>query len=500
MTTLRCVFKKRTGFTLVEMLVTLALLAVVASITGVICLKARSRSRALLCLDHQRQISTALVAHYQDHRRFPADGAEANLAVSLKDYISWPLQNRQVALPGVYRCPNDRGNALSNSYEPFYVRRRQLESSDFFVLGCPRHADADAAYLNMLGMRGGVRGAEGTIRVNGGAISPEACATERTIASGTIAFEDGSHVEVTRTSSAYEVAAIASFRQEDGRLYTIVRVNGSGEADFKVTPGSKFEVVTPVAIIGVRGTQFRVATETGYARISVSSGTVHVWDKVAEKTYLLEAGDQAEIGNATWKRLILKPDPDRLGYWTVRNEDEKEIAFDVFERDILTSPDDWYWTGERSVAPGETVSLYHPTAAAIKIVYTLPDGTTVTEISERPDLLDSNMAVSGPFFDGNKVTYSLTNNNEVAVYVSSLNYTWCYDAGSLKHVKLQAKKIYEGPVSPSTLSIESGWYGSESDRKIAVGDTRTLLFEHEALAPVNPTFYSMHLHVSDGGN
>ena len=43
------VFGKRTGFTLVEMLVTLALLAVVTAITGVICLTARGRSRALVC-------------------------------------------------------------------------------------------------------------------------------------------------------------------------------------------------------------------------------------------------------------------------------------------------------------------------------------------------------------------------------------------------------------------------------------------------------------------
>ena len=494
------IFRKRAGFTLVEMLVTLALLAIVASITGVICLKARSRGRAILCLDNQREISTALVAHYQDHREFPADGADANIAVALQDYIPWPISNRQIALPSVYRCLNDRSSPLSNSYESFYVRRRALESGDFFVLGCPRHADADAAYLNMLGMRGGVRGAPATVLINGKTVSPEAAATERTIASGTIAFEDGSSAEVTNGATGYELAAVASFRQEDGRLYTVVRVNGSGETSFKVTPGSKFEVVTPVAIIGVRGTQFRVGSEPGYASVSVSSGVVHVWDKVAEKTYLLEAGEETEIGKAAPKHLILEPDANRLGYWIVRNEGETGINFKVAARDLLTFVSDWYWTNERYVGAGETVSLYHPTAAAIKIVYVLPDGTTVVEISKRPGTenpVNDNIQIAGPLVIGKDVYYEITNNNSVDVYVSGIAYQWNPVAKKVKDISLHTHKIYTKDLEPDTLNITSGWTGDADHRLIVAGDGKKIRFHHEKLACLIAKSYSLDIQVSE---
>ena len=379
---------ERAAFTLVEMLVTLLMLSVLASITGVICLKARSRSRVLTCLDHQRQISTALLAHFQDRQQFPDDGPNADLAMALKDYIPWQQSMRQVKLPGVYRCLNDAAGPLSNSYEPFYVRRRELAVGDYFVLGCPRHEDAESAYLNMLGARSGVRSSSGTIVVNDQIVKSDTPASSRTINWGRVDFEDTSSAKVTRTSGDYELTAVASFRQEDGRLYTIVRVNGDGKADFKVKPGSKFEVVTPVAIIGVRGTQFTVRSEGGYTRVDVQSGVVHVWDRLKNETHLLEKTEYVEIGEPAAKRLRLTPASSSGYRWRVCNPNDFAVSFkwrtlddddDVSEADYSS-----YLSGFSCVTPtGSRILQLQKKCDALQIFYVLPGLGELTEAVDR---------------------------------------------------------------------------------------------------------------------
>jgi len=288
--------RKRNAFTLVEMLVTLVLLSVLGALTGAVVIKARARTRALRCLANQQEITNALVAYYEDHATFPPDGTYVDLAISLSDYIGWPPQYHDTMVPGVYRCPNDRISPPGNSYQSYYVRRKEPGSSEYFVIGCPRHSDAEPTYLNTLGLRGGAWAKEGCVVINDEVVPAERPQAQRSMRGGRIQFEDKSSAIVISTSEDYRVTATASFRHEDGRLYTIVRVEGTGRTSFNVTPGSKFEVVTPVAIIGVRGTDFLVKTDEGYARIDVLSGTVHVWDRMTEREFLLHAGESTEIG------------------------------------------------------------------------------------------------------------------------------------------------------------------------------------------------------------
>jgi hypothetical protein len=81
-------------------------------------------------------------------------------------------------------------------------------------------------------------------------------------------FDDGSTVEIKNNSGgSYGCFLVQSVRLADGTLYSIVRVQDNGTIDVQVTTGSKFEVVTPSAIVGVRGTQFTVATSSkGYEK------------------------------------------------------------------------------------------------------------------------------------------------------------------------------------------------------------------------------------------
>jgi len=283
-------------FTLIEMLVTLALLSILASLGGTLYLQAKAKARTVHCLANQHGITAAMVAYYEDHARFPADTQFADMAMQLREYIPWPASRHDVSLPGVYRCPSDRKHKLSNSYEPYYVRRKDPTGSDTFVLGCPRHGDANEGYLNTLGLHGASPVKAGKIRIGEAPVSAEDNENFRSMRASTMTFEDESNAQVVMATQDYKVTAVASFRLESGCLYSIVKVNGSGTTTFSVTPGSKFEVVTPVAIIGVRGTHFSVSTDDKYTTIYVSSGSVHVWDRISEKSYVLEAAEHAVIG------------------------------------------------------------------------------------------------------------------------------------------------------------------------------------------------------------
>jgi hypothetical protein len=110
-------------------------------------------------------------------------------------------------------------------------------------------------------------------------------------------FDDLSKVTVTDASGgSYGCLLVQSVRLADGTLYSIIKVQDNGTIDVQVTSGSKFEVVTPSAIIGVRGTQFTVQTSTngtvaGYQTdVALTSGIVVVMDRETGKATTLKSG------------------------------------------------------------------------------------------------------------------------------------------------------------------------------------------------------------------
>jgi len=341
---------RRRGFTLVEMLVTLGIVGVVGGLALGVAMSARARARATSCLANQREISQAMVANYEDHGQFPTDGPGCNLAMQLEDYIPWPENSRGVALPDVWRCPNDRSDALTNSYEPYYVQRPELPDGRYFVLGCPRHENVDKGCINVHGASEIHLATAGEVRINDTTVTADAPLEERTARSGSMQFADGSTAQLTPESDDFGVSVVASFRQEDGTLYTVVRVSGKGDTDFKVTKGSRFEVVTPVAIIGVRGTQFTVRNETAYTRVDLHTGKVALWKHgdlpvyfyspgakandatlVSDSVLVLEPGEAGEVGTPDSGKVDNSGNLDlkwqkKDSKWKLKNPND----FDVF--------------------------------------------------------------------------------------------------------------------------------------------------------------------------
>jgi hypothetical protein len=74
-----------------------------------------------------------------------------------------------------------------------------------------------------------------------------------------------------------------------------VRVQDEGTIDVNVSSGSKFEIVTPSAIVGVRGTVFEVVTSTDIdgnpkTDVTLTEGTVILMDRVTGETTTLTQG------------------------------------------------------------------------------------------------------------------------------------------------------------------------------------------------------------------
>jgi len=366
--------RRRGAFTLVEMLVTVLLISVVAAIVTPMILRSRARSKALRCLANQRQISESLLCFYQDHGIFPSDDPDTDLAFELRQYIRWSENAADKALPEVWRCPNDRGPKVSNSYQPYYVQPHNLPGSDDFVLGCPRHDGIEDGFVLTRGIGSTSALEAGTVKLNGVEVRQEASTEERGIREGTMSFQDGSTVTIVTPGPDHRVSAVASFRMENGKLYTIVRIQGDGETAFNVTPGSRFQVITPVALIGVRGTQFIVRNQFDRTTIHLESGVIEVTDRPRHLTHKMSPGDSLEI--------TMPPAPRKLiityvnaGKWRVENPNDFDIWFWWYDM-----PDGEYGDGQVSAHKKVTISTpLNPSHEAIEIYYELRGAGLVSD-------------------------------------------------------------------------------------------------------------------------
>jgi prepilin-type N-terminal cleavage/methylation domain-containing protein len=111
----------RKGFTLIEVLVVIAVIAILAGIMFPVFSQVREKGRQVMCLSNQKQIGMALRMYQQDY-----DGR--NMHSNDCDY--WPVWvNSQLILGNymrnfaVWRCPSDRGlSPVVNQQDPCFYR------------------------------------------------------------------------------------------------------------------------------------------------------------------------------------------------------------------------------------------------------------------------------------------------------------------------------------------------------------------------------------------
>ena len=292
---LKCKGRNR-GFTLIEILVTIGIIAVLAGIGVVTIGKVRGANSQTTCISNLRMLSQGLQSYYNDYMTFPEDGYPEDgddmypLSTELANYIKDK---------STFICPEDSNTTSTGnfaSYDPYYVARKGSYDSNELALGCPRHRGAKNSTTAFSTGSTEITSV-GAVTVSGQEIPPDGTTAQRTISSvnDKMTFADNSTVTVTNASGgSYGCFLVQSVRLSDGTLYSIVKVQDSGTIDVQVTTGSKFEVVTPSAIVGVRGTEFTVATsdngsEIGYQTVvTQTAGIVVVTDRETGNVSTLE--------------------------------------------------------------------------------------------------------------------------------------------------------------------------------------------------------------------
>ncbi len=279
------------ALTLIEVLVTMAILMILSGMLFAVVGRTSRLSRQTACMSNLRQISAALLGFYQDKNGFPEDGPGVDLSEDLEPYL--PAEALRCAADDSYEREWAKDPSY-NSYEQYYVRRPDIDGSYKYIVGCPRHRDDDLAN-SVFGLRS-VRTAEvQPVWVSGKDISKKRDPGARVLTSGMMQFKDpGTNVTVLENVDNFQVHLIYSARLSDGTLYSIVRMTGKGKAEVSVQPGSKFEVITPVAIAGVRGTKFSITVfNDENVEVTVTEGTVLVGHKLISSELELGAGETA---------------------------------------------------------------------------------------------------------------------------------------------------------------------------------------------------------------
>jgi len=254
------------GFSLIELLVVTAILTILISMGYAALSRGRTMSKATRCLSNLKQVAAGLNLYFNEHKAYPSEGLPGALAT----YVG--------GNPDLFICPADR-DPQGDSYTEFYVARTD-QGAQNYVCCCPRHVD-ESSTITLFSSSAAHLLQMGPARWNGQAIRPGT-----SVGSGLMSFADGSTVTVP---SGMVVRFIQSFRLHDGRLYSLIGVdiNELGTLDIQVTPGSRFEVVTPAAIAGVQGTRFLLTTsilgEDMRVQVEVTEGEVTVKDRWKEE-------------------------------------------------------------------------------------------------------------------------------------------------------------------------------------------------------------------------
>lgn len=316
---------------LIETLVSLTLGFLLLALLSVGAVHARNASRNTFCLSNLHQIHQALMLYRVEFNAFPLLSETSGLRDVLKPWL--PTES-------TYHCPEDEVIA-ADSYSYFYAPRSPWVESESYLIGCPRHQkfsrgvavnlqssatvspvatilhDGESTVPGSEYNYGEFRFADGssatiangqstqesndTTTYSGHGNSANTSTLSRNGNPGHLSENSGIVDDSETGAEMPTLSTLYSIKREDGTHYTIVKMKEGtkGTVYFNIVPGNRFEVVTPSAIIAVRGTQFSVEN----LRINGKSATQVV----------ITSGviDMEPVGKGQGIRLTPTPGDDR---------------------------------------------------------------------------------------------------------------------------------------------------------------------------------------------
>ena len=301
----------RKGFTLLQILIVIGIVAILGAVSMGVFARAGAPARRAKCDVHLKQIALALDTFRQERGKMPTGLSE----LMAEGYVAHDT----------LMCPEDPqsgGKSAAPSYADFYVLREPRDSNELPVVVCPLH-EKDGLH-GMQGFKGGytkqfaarpawlaaadmagivtvTRPGEGVLALPSEAQPLQLRGGDR-IKTGagiaTIRFQDQSTATIEANS---EMSVLQSYvdGQSGGPLYTLVR-QFTGRCSYFVTPGNRFDVVTPTATAGALGTRFSIDLIAGSP--NVPAGVLETVVSVQEHVVALTT-----VNRTVWVKAMEPP-------------------------------------------------------------------------------------------------------------------------------------------------------------------------------------------------